>query len=81
MVTPEERAFILELRELTMKHGIVVNACGCCGSPWLEKVTVDVQAGYAYGETTPLTWLTPADKNYIKFGSEIIRDDTHGNNT
>lgn len=28
-------AFLEELAELTNKHGIEIEGCGCCNSPWL----------------------------------------------
>lgn len=28
-------AFEKELEALSIKHGVTVDACGCCGSPWL----------------------------------------------
>lgn len=58
------RAFMLELRELTIKHGISIGGCGCCGSPSLdyEADTSDERAGYACceGDSEELTWLVPS---------------------
>lgn len=31
-------AFMKELEQLTKKHGIAVDACGCCNSPWVEDL-------------------------------------------
>jgi hypothetical protein len=28
-------AFVADLTELTRRHGIKIDACGCCDSPWL----------------------------------------------
>ena len=35
---PNRDQFLTELSALTRKHGIVIWACGCCGSPWLSKM-------------------------------------------
>jgi hypothetical protein len=34
-------AFLEELGELTKKHGLVINGCGECGSPWVEELKPD----------------------------------------
>ncbi len=35
--TPERlQAFLEDLRLLYEKHGLVISACGCCDSPWVE---------------------------------------------
>lgn len=31
-------AFMAELLPLARRHGIVIGACGCCGSPWLVTI-------------------------------------------
>ena len=37
-INPEKRdAFLKELTELTLKHGIKIGGCGCCGSPWIAE--------------------------------------------
>ncbi|MEU0950483.1 hypothetical protein ABZ379_48870 [Streptomyces canus] len=32
---PNVAAFLAELSALTVKHGLAVAGCGCCGSPFL----------------------------------------------
>lgn len=32
------QAFAHELVSLMLKHGVTIEACGCCGSPWLTVV-------------------------------------------
>lgn len=68
-------AFILELNELTRKHGVSVCGCGCCGSPWLnEDADVsDERAGY--GETVSgLRWIAPSDEySWTQYSAGIIR--------
>lgn len=36
---PNENEFMAELIPLAKKYGIVVAACGCCGSPWLGPIS------------------------------------------
>jgi hypothetical protein len=33
--------FLIELTELSRKHGVRVGGCGCCGSPYLEPCKDD----------------------------------------
>jgi len=76
VMSEEERRkqFLLELRELTMKHGISIGGCGCCGSPYLDT-DVDVsdsRAGYVYGNGSELEWLAPSDGNWWEINSEDV---------
>jgi hypothetical protein len=47
-------AFLEELSALTIKHGIRIGGCGCCGSPWVSKIegvkTVPAGAHYVLDE-------------------------------
>jgi hypothetical protein len=38
--TKEERQdkFLAELTKLTMKYGVAIGGCGCCGSPFLTHL-------------------------------------------
>lgn len=85
-ITPEAaRAFILELEALTRKHGISVDGCGCCGSPFLS--TVDnpscKESGYSVIKDTfeELGWLAPPTDNtsrdfYDSMKHTIVRSNT-----
>lgn len=69
-----QRAFLVALRALTIKHGIAVAGCGCCGSPSLEPVDVsDSMAGYVYRDR--LLWVSPADElDWGEYSAEVVRD-------
>lgn len=30
--------FLDEYKKLCLKHGVFLDACGCCNSPWVTKV-------------------------------------------
>jgi hypothetical protein len=33
------RAFLAELRRISLKHRVMIGGCGCLGSPWLGGIT------------------------------------------
>jgi hypothetical protein len=39
----KETDFLKELKALYEKYGMIVDACGCCGSPYITN-TIDVNA-------------------------------------
>ena len=59
----EMAAFLGELKLLTLKHGIAISGCGCCGSPSLDRVITDDGGEYAYDEM--LEWVSPHNKGSI----------------
>jgi len=65
-LTENERQFLLSLRELSLKHGITIGGCGCCGSPWLDgDRLIDSQGAYQYDESAgdQLDWIEPPGTN------------------
>jgi hypothetical protein len=49
VITPEERrleerqdAFLRDLTELTKKHSISIESCGCCGAIWLREAEPEI---------------------------------------
>lgn len=69
----EERAFILELTELTKKHKIKISGCGCCDSPSLYDAEItSEQSGYSYDRF--LQWIDPSDEyDWEKLSKYIIK--------
>lgn len=75
-----QRNFVLELRALTMKYGVAVHGCGCCGSPYLEPEAdvTDDRAGYAIetDDWTNLRWVDPSDSRvWLMNKDEIIQEE------
>lgn len=35
--------FLEKLSELTLSYGIIIEGCGCCGSPYLIDITGDTE--------------------------------------
>lgn len=72
--------FILELRQLTLKHGVAIGGCGCCGSPWLDENAdvSDERAGYIYG-SEELRWIAPGNKyDWENYAADIVRPKAEG---
>ena len=62
-------AFLSDLRALTIKHGVAIAGCGCCGSPFLDdKVDVsDPGAGYVHESGSDVVWISPPpDGGWVK---------------
>ena len=38
MTTATKQEFLAELTKLTVKYGLVIGGCGCCGSPWITNM-------------------------------------------
>lgn len=66
------RAFLSDLKELTVKHGVVIGGCGCCGSPWLMTAPKNPEEGfYRYRDEDFLQFIHPSDEyNWEKHGGE-----------
>jgi hypothetical protein len=60
MITPKAReAFLQELSQLTIKHGIVIGGCGCCGSPWMDEDRVSFKGSYSSEADEYIEWEEP----------------------
>lgn len=53
------QSFLFELEQLTIKYGIAILGCGCCGSPYL----IDVD----YGDDT---YCVDEDYENLTFGTK-----------
>lgn len=71
----QKRQFLLDLTELTRKHGIAVGGCGCCGSPFLmEADCSDERAGYSDSGRSDFSWIAPSDKyDWEHYSDGIVR--------
>ena len=52
--------FLVDLEEISRKHGITIGGCGCCASPYLEPMD-DETDGYCYSAFTDwslINWTT-----------------------
>lgn len=55
-------AFLVDLTELTRKHGIYIHGCGCCGSPSLN------------GEPKPGAYFTDGNDNQLSWIEDHERE-------
>jgi len=61
MTVSNTEDFLEDLRKITLKHGVSIGGCGCCGSPYLEP-TDDKDGFYEIAEDGEwLTWETKHD--------------------
>jgi hypothetical protein len=49
-MTEKEKAFLDELTELSKKHGLIIDGCGCCGSPYFDEFAGSFGAKNINGE-------------------------------
>jgi len=62
------KAFLIDLGELTAKHGIKIDGCGCCDSPYLKEanlVNSDVYAVDSHFGCLKLISAEEADERYL----------------
>lgn len=64
---PPEDQFLLGLRELTLKTGVSIGGCNCCGSPFLLQLKPEQMTdACGYASTRPryesVTWVDPTDQ-------------------
>lgn len=58
-----QATFLADLAELRKRHGYAIGGCGCCGSPWVEKVDEDKRDG-SYGVSGGTLVWAPAPTPY-----------------
>lgn len=78
--TKEDRkhAFLVCLEILTRKTGVKIVGCGCCGSPEIVEASGDelgdLDAGYGYGYSGEVVWVSHADAyHWRNFSKSIVR--------
>lgn len=65
MKSEAEKKFLLGLRELTVRTGVSIAGCGCCGSPYLielDKEFITDKAHYGYGLANEIIWVSSMDE-------------------
>jgi len=58
-------AFLKQLTELSLRTGVVIGGCGCCGSPFMQstdKKCVPEVGFYASDEYENIEWQGPDDE-------------------
>jgi hypothetical protein len=74
----KEKAFLIELTELTRKHGIQVVGCGCCGSPSLYPLQPGEEFGH-YGNANSVCdfeWIVNEDAFRFSQASVSMKPET-----
>lgn len=75
-LTDKEIEFLRGLRELTLKTGIKIAGCGCCDSPWLEKLEdkdLDLDNGYAV-HVNMVSWISKSAEYYWEnYSNKIVK--------
>lgn len=72
--SPEEQAFLRDLHQLSIRHGIVIWGCGCCGSPSLIPLEGPTEgAGYGEGGSEGFRWLAPGKYGHAKYKDTIVK--------
>jgi hypothetical protein len=78
-MTDDERNFIIELEALSRKYKVLVGGCGCCGSPYLTKISDecewDEREGYTYEDR--LDWLEMDDYDWDEMKGKIVGKETN----
>lgn len=81
-LTPNQIEFLLGLRELTLKYGVSIAGCGCCGSPFLlDKELTEESAQGGYNATSggeEVCFIQPSDNYGWKHHRDaLIHPSTH----
>lgn len=81
--TEKELRFIELLEAATRETGLAIGGCGCCGSPFLDKLEeadLGEESGYAIpyrwnssGDPAELTWVSSADSDFERDRHKIVK--------
>ncbi len=64
-----EKEFLHGLKELTLKTGISIEGCGCCGSPYLvelNKESLTQDSRYGYGYANEVIWISSTQQWHLE---------------
>ena len=70
----KKKQFLIGLEKLTRETGIIIDGCGCCGSPYLIEVNaLPEDAGYGKIGVSEVGWITPHDRfNWQLYSKNIM---------
>lgn len=57
MWTEQEKAFLEALTELSKKHKIIIEGCGCCGSPTLQALESEGEYDHEQDAMSDFEWI------------------------
>ena len=63
------KAFLQELTALCRKHEMVIDACGCCSSPWVRAEIVGPEMHYVATPTNDADFVVALE--LVASGSEL----------
>ena len=76
-MTDQEREFLIGLRELTIRTGMTIGGCGCCGSPFVDNMEDKERAvldSSGYVLCPEVKWVSPNDAyDFEEYGAAIVK--------
>jgi hypothetical protein len=77
-ISEKEKEFLIGLEKISRETGVIVEGCGCCGSPslrTLDSSDMPPEAGYAFGnDLCEIAWLSPRDgTNWEYYRNNIVK--------
>lgn len=77
----DKKAFLKDLRELSLKYRLTIQGCGCCESPYFTSLCQDVDfkdsGGYVLdnaGLSCQIHWVSESNEfDWKHYGKDIIK--------